>query len=78
MFECKHCRSTEFQLVISPDFQGSVDIGCNEFDEVVVTVEQQAFVADLMFMNQFAVCKECGAIKNWDYFFPEQEAKKVI
>ncbi len=70
MFKCKTCDSTEFQLVVQPQYQGSVQVGCNEFNEVVVTVNNQEFVADLMFMNQFAVCQNCGAIKCWEYFFP--------
>lgn len=78
MFQCKSCHATEFQLVIHPSYQGTVEVGCNEFNEVVVTVNQQSFVADLLFMNQYAVCKQCEAIKNWEYFFPEPEAKKVI
>jgi hypothetical protein len=71
MFKCKECGSTEFQLVVHPDHQGMVDVHCNEFNEVVVTANNREFIADLMFMNQFAVCKDCGAIKNWEYFFPE-------
>jgi hypothetical protein len=56
--------------MLQPGFQGNVRIRNNEFHEVVVSVGSQEFVADLMFMNQFAVCKECGAIKCWEYFFP--------
>ncbi|HEY9744671.1 MAG TPA: hypothetical protein V6C99_00480 [Oculatellaceae cyanobacterium] len=78
MFQCKNCRSNEFQLMLQPNYQGTVEVGCNEFDEVVITVNQQTFIADLMFMNQFAVCQDCGAIKSWDYFFPEPEARKAI
>jgi hypothetical protein len=70
MFKCKACYSTEFQLMLQPGFQGNVLIRNNEFHEVVVSVGSQEFVADLMFMNQFAVCKECGSIKCWEYFFP--------
>jgi hypothetical protein len=29
----------------------------------------QEFIADLMFINQFAVCRQCEAIKSWEYFF---------
>jgi hypothetical protein len=78
MFQCKKCQTTEFRLVIHPDYQGTVEVGCNEFDEVVVTANQQTFVADLMFMNQFAVCQQCDAIKNWEYYFPEPKTKKAI
>jgi len=69
MFKCKECNSTEFQLVIHPDYQGMVEVSCNEFNEVLVTANNQEFIADLMFMNQFAVCSNCGAIKSWEYFF---------
>lgn len=72
MFKCKECKSTEFQLVVHPDYDGMVEVRCNEFNEVVVTVGTQEFVADLMFINQFGVCRQCGSIKNWEYFFPEQ------
>jgi hypothetical protein len=69
MFKCKKCQATEFQLVVQKNVQGEVDVDANEFNEVVVKVGSQEFVADLMFMNQFAVCKGCGGIKSWDYFF---------
>jgi hypothetical protein len=71
MFKCKECHSTEFQLVVHPDYEGTVEISCNEFNEVLVKAGSREFIADLMFMNQFAVCKHCGAIKAWEYFFPE-------
>jgi hypothetical protein len=69
MFKCKECNSTEFQLVVQPDYQGTLEVSCNEFNEVVVKTHNQEFIADLMFMNQFAVCSSCGSIKNWEYFF---------
>ena len=71
MFKCKECSSTEFQLVVHQGFNGQVEIKANEFDEVVIVVNNQEFIADLMFMNQFAVCDGCGGIKQWEYFFPE-------
>jgi len=69
MFKCKECGSTEFKLVVQPGFNGQVDVSHNEFNEVVVTAQGQEFIADLMFMNQFAVCRQCEAIKSWEYFF---------
>ena len=69
MFKCKECGTTEFQLVINPEYEGRVALKTNEHDEVVVMAEGQEFIADLMFMNQFAVCSGCGAIKKWEYFF---------
>ncbi|MBY0402272.1 MAG: hypothetical protein K2X66_00095 [Cyanobacteria bacterium] len=69
MFKCKECGSTEFNLVIDPNFTGKVDISKNEHDEVLISAGNQEFIADLMFMNQFAVCT-CGEIRKWEYFFP--------
>lgn len=74
MFKCKECDSSEFQLVVQPECEALVNIQCNEFGEVIVAVNGQEFIADLMFMNQFAVCRDCGGIKNWEYFFPETAA----
>jgi hypothetical protein len=68
VFKCKSCGSTEFNLALSPNFQGNVEIAQNEHEEVVITAGAHEFVADLMFMNQFAVCT-CGEIRQWDYFF---------
>jgi hypothetical protein len=74
MFKCKDCDSTDFQLVVRPDYNGPVvEITSNEHNEVVVRANNQEFIADLMFMNQFAVCRNCGAIKSWDYFFHNPE-----
>ncbi|WP_373531610.1 hypothetical protein [Vampirovibrio sp.] len=69
MFKCKKCQATEFQLVVQKNVQGEVQVATNEFNEVIVKVGDQEFIADLMFMNQFAVCKGCDGIKHWDYFF---------
>lgn len=57
--------------MVQKNFQGSVDVSTNEFNEVLVKAGGQEFIADLMFMNQFAVCKGCDAIKQWEYFFHE-------
>lgn len=72
MFRCKECHATEFNLVINPDFKGEVEISTNEHQEVIVRAGGQEFIADLMFMNQFGVCSECGSIKNWEYYFPKK------
>ncbi len=74
MFRCKDCESTEFHLVLNPAFEGSVEVTTNPHDEVLVRANGQEFIADLMFMNQFAVCSNCGAIKQWAYFFPKASA----
>jgi hypothetical protein len=57
--------------MLQPSFQGKVNISTNENHEVVVQVNGKEFVADLMFMNQFAICRDCEAIKSWEYFFPK-------
>ena len=78
MFKCRECESTEFHLVLNPSFKGQVEVTTNDHDEVLVRAgageSRQEFIADLMFMNQFAVCSGCGAIKQWMYFFPKGAA----
>ncbi len=71
MFKCKECGATDFHLMVRPEFDGQVELWTNEHEEVVVKVAGRGeFIADLMFMNDFAVCKGCGGIKQWEYFFP--------
>ncbi len=77
MFRCKKCAATEFKLMLQPAFEGKVDIAHNENQEVVIRVEGKEFLADLMFMNQFAICKECDAINQWEYYFPSDAASSV-
>lgn len=75
MFKCKECGATDFHLMVRSDFEGKVDIHTNEHDEVVVSIKGGGeFIADLAFMNEFAVCKTCNGIKQWDYFFPKLKA----
>jgi hypothetical protein len=64
MFKCRECQSTEFKLMLQPSFAGNIDISNNEHHEVVIKVNGKEFIADLMFMNQFAVCADCEAINN--------------
>lgn len=74
MFKCRQCGSTQFKLMLQPSFEGQVDISTNENHEVVVQVNGKEFIADLLFMNQFAICRECEAIKSWEYHFPKNSA----
>jgi len=74
VFRCQACQSDQFQLMVQPQQQASVTVEVNEVDEVVITVNGKPFIADLMFMNQFAVCKGCGSIRQWDYYFPQVQA----
>lgn len=69
MFKCRACGAHEFQLMLNPSYQGSVEITANEHDEVVIQANNREFIADLMFMNRFAMC-HCGAIQQWEYYFP--------
>lgn len=57
--------------MLAPGFAGSVTVDTNAHEEVVVHVNDREFIADLMFMNQFAVCV-CGEIKQWEYCFSKQ------
>ncbi len=75
MFKCKACDSGEFKLVVHPNFEGTVNVTTNEHDEVIVQAGEQTFVADLMFINQFGVCANCGATKKWEYHFPEKSER---
>lgn len=56
--------------MLQPGYRGTVEISTNEHDEVVVRVNERTFIADLMFMNRFAVCV-CGDIQQWEYFFSQ-------
>lgn len=70
MFQCKMCGSKAFQLMVRPEFQSNVVFQSNDKGEVLIQVNGQEFVADLLFMNQFAVCKDCDAIRCWEYDLP--------
>lgn len=74
MFKCKDCDSTEFNLVMQPNYKGDIVVQTNEHQEVEVLVNGQVFTADLKFVNQFAVCKTCSGIRCWEYYFPKHSA----
>jgi hypothetical protein len=73
MFQCKKCSTTDFKLMLQPSFEGSVTVEHNDHDEVVIKVNEKDFIADLMFMNQFAFCTQCDSTGAWDYYFPRQK-----
>ncbi len=77
MFKCQECGSTQFKLMLQPSFQGAVDIYTNDNKDVIVKVNDKEFVADLMFMNQFAVCSGCEAIKSWQYHYPKEQENPI-
>ena len=62
MFKCKNCNSIDkFELMFSPDYKGKkrFSYSYNENNEIEMLVDGYTFVPDLMFMNQFAVCRYC-------------------
>lgn len=70
MFICKNCKSVDkFELMFSPEYKGSKKFThkYNSKNEIEITVDGYTFVPDLMFMNQFAVCRYCGQIYMWEY-----------
>ena len=76
MFVCKRCGSKEFRLEVQAQFRDQMEISINEHDETVVRVGTREIVADLLFMNQFAICGACGGIKQWEYDFPKEKSLK--
>jgi hypothetical protein len=67
-FACKACGTTTFVLKVQPSVEQQLNITTNEFDDVLITVgKNPPFQADLGFMNGFASCTGCGAIKQWGY-----------
>lgn len=75
MFRCQACGSTTFDLAINPKYAGQVTMETNEHDELVAVVQGNRFVLDLVMMNRCAVCRECEAIGQWEYYFPKNTAE---
>lgn len=74
MFRCTSCKKTDkFELMFSPDYTGDKNfiVKINSRDELILTVDGYEFVPDLDFMNNHAVCKYCGNINCWEYYFPK-------
>ena len=72
MFRCIKCKSIDnFGLMFSPDYKGKRNYSqtINEKEEIVINVDGYEFIPDLNFMNSHAVCKYCGEIKIWEYYF---------
>ncbi len=73
MFRCKNCKTIDdFTLLLSPDYRGEGKINqkFNENKEIVLKVDGYEFIPDLMFMNSHSVCRYCGEIQQWEYYFP--------
>jgi hypothetical protein len=67
-FCCQSCGSQQFTLQVQPQLANQLTVSHNTFNEVVIRLgEQPQFVADLGFMNRFASCQHCGALKQWQY-----------
>lgn len=74
MFKCKNCDSIDnFGLMLSPGYKGKgvYSEKRNEHDEIIVNIDGYEFIPDLAFMNSHSVCKYCGEIKKWEYYFPK-------
>ncbi|HBH17537.1 MAG TPA: hypothetical protein DDX14_01070 [Cyanobacteria bacterium UBA9579] len=73
MFRCTKCKSVDnFGLMMSPAYkgQGQYSEKFNEHGEIIINVDGYEFIPDLAFMNSHSVCKYCGEIKTWEYYFP--------
>ncbi|MFH0702489.1 MAG: hypothetical protein V2B14_02985 [bacterium] len=79
MFRCKNCKSLDsFGLMLSPNYKGERKYSekFNEHDEIIINIDGYEFIPDLGFMNAHAVCKYCGEIKTWEYYFPKFHEKQ--
>ncbi|MEB3245192.1 MAG: hypothetical protein VKJ06_04305 [Vampirovibrionales bacterium] len=57
-------------LALQPDFKGEVTGKLTPNGDFVMRVtfkdgSEQSFIADLLFMNQFAVCSHCNCLGQW-------------
>jgi hypothetical protein len=75
MFKCGQCGSTEFQLMLQQDRHIPVQVTVTDEMDMRIEVNGRSYVADLPFMNRYAVCKHCESIRKWQYFFPKQGAR---
>ena len=75
MFRCDNCKSIDkFELMISPEYKGEGNFAKskNSKGEIMIAVDNYTFIPDLAFMNAHAVCKYCGEINIWRYYFEEE------
>jgi hypothetical protein len=78
-FACKACGTTTFVLKVQPSVEQQLNITTNEFDDVLISVgKNPPFQADLGFMNRFASCTGCGAIKQWHYTQTQKPATATV
>lgn len=72
MFKCSSCLQVDnFSLMLSPDYSGPgvFKQTLNEHGEIIITIDNFEFIPDLAFMNSHAVCKYCGSIHCFEYYF---------
>lgn len=77
MFRCIECQQVDnFSLMLSSDYKGPGVFSqtFNEHGEIIINIDGFEFIPDLAFMNSHAVCKFCGTINNFEYYF-EKESK---
>jgi len=68
-FKCVKCGSEQFNLKLASPSRKALQWQYNEHQDLVLSVDGQSFVADLGFMNRFASCKTCKALRSWAYSY---------
>ncbi len=68
-FKCTKCNNDQFNLKLASPASKSLAWHYNEHQDLILSVENQSFVADLGFMNRFASCKNCKATCSWTYSY---------
>jgi hypothetical protein len=72
MFRCTSCEQIDnFSLMLSAGYTGPgiFKQTVNEHGEIIINIDGYEFIPDLAFMNSHAVCKFCGSIKTFEYYF---------
>jgi hypothetical protein len=69
MFQCRCCGHSTFTVETVPGLPHTVEIlpGGGQAGETLIRVGTYEFVADLMFLNEFATCAQCEATGEWTY-----------
>ena len=80
MFRCTSCKQVDnFSLMLSENYDGPgvfrQDV--NEHGEIIINIDGFEFIPDLSFMNSHAVCKFCGAIHCFEYYFDNIKKDKT-
>lgn len=80
MFKCKNCQTVDkFGLMLSPSYKGKGEYTerKNAHGEIIINIDGYEFIPDLAFMNAHSVCKYCGEIKTWEYYFTQFHEEEV-